>query len=128
VVAQPASVKVGQSFDLRLTMTVAAGWRVVAPEPGLKGLLGLAVSVPGEGLEVSPVRYPTAKKVRESLGGGEFGALDGESLLLVRLRYRPEVKPGERWVRVRVRFQPCGIKGCEAPDSVVLDAPMTVVP
>lgn len=128
VATEPASVKLGQAFELRVTMTVAAGWRVVAAEPGLTGLLGLAVSVPSEGLALSPVRFPAPKKVRENLGAGEFNAFEGESLLLVRLRYQPAAGPGEKWVRVRVRFQPCGAKGCEAPDSVVLDAPMTVVP
>jgi len=100
----------------------------VAAEPGLKGLLGLAVSVPSEGLALSPVRFPAAKRVRESLGAGEFNALEGENLLLARLRFQPAAGPGEKRVRVRVRFQPCGAKGCEAPDGVVLDAPMTVVP
>jgi DsbC/DsbD-like thiol-disulfide interchange protein len=102
VAAEPASVKLGQAFELRLTMTVAAGWRVVAAEPGLTGLLGLAVSVPSEGLALSPVRFPAAKRVRESLGAGEFNALEGESLLLVRLRYQPTAGTGEKLGRVQV--------------------------
>lgn len=125
--AQPATVRPGQAFQVRITLTVAAGWRVVAAEPGLKGLLGLAVSVPGEGLELFPVRFPVAQRAREGVAAAEFNALEGESAILVPVRYPAAVKPGEKRVRVRVRFQPCGAKGCEAPDSVVLDASVTVV-
>ncbi len=106
---------------------MAAGWRVVAAEPGLRGLLGLAVSVPGEGLELSPVRFPAAGRAREGYGAAEFNALEGEVAIAVPLRYRPAERPGEKRVRVRVRFQPCGAKGCEAPDSVALDVAVTVV-
>jgi len=127
VTARPAAVKPGQAFELRITMAVEAGWRVAAPDPGLKGLLGLAVSVPDLDLDLAPARFPLPQRVRQGLGGAEFGALAGENVIVVGARYRAAVKPGERRVRVRVRFQPCGAKACEAPDSVVLDAPLSVV-
>ncbi len=125
-VARPAVVAPGRAFDVVLTMSVGAGFRVPAHDPGLEGLSGLAVSVPAAGIAVEGVRYPEAHSFRDRWAAGAFRAFEGRSDVMLGLRVPRGTPAGAMHVRVRVRFQACGAQGCEAPDSVVLDVPVRV--
>jgi uncharacterized protein YyaL (SSP411 family) len=121
-----ASVHAGAALEARIALSIASGYSINAHVPGSRDLYGLSVSVVGEGLRAGTARYPPAANVprrfsKETVLGHVDGAL--VALPLTVLRTTPV---GEMRVRLRIGFQACTERACQPPDSLVLDAPLTV--
>ena len=123
-----ARVAAGGSLEARLHLGIAEGWRVVARDPGVKDLLGLAVSVLGEGLTNEGPRYPEPRQERGPWDTGAVSVYAGEATITVPLRVSPRRRPGDLRVGLRVVFQPCDASGCKPPLSAHLEVPVTVEP
>jgi DsbC/DsbD-like thiol-disulfide interchange protein len=119
-----ARVSAGGSLEARVALTIADGYSVNPRSPG-KDLQALSVSVPGEDFVASAPRYPEPSQVQRGLE--LVPAYAGTVSVTVPLRVRAGRTPGEARVRLRVGFQTCDRNECRAPDSAVLDVPVTVV-
>jgi uncharacterized protein YyaL (SSP411 family) len=119
-------VPAGGALEARVKLKVADGWRVVARDPGVKDLFGLAVSVVGGSLLSEGPVYPAG---REEPGPWHTAALRvyaGESEVTVPLRVKPRTPAGETAVGLRVVFQACDARGCLPPQTAHLELPVMV--
>ena len=107
-------VSPGGALDARVRLTAAAPWRVNGHKPSAADLVPLTVSVPGDAFVVGASRYPT-----EATSAGPL-----EVVVPVRVPRRSGEAPGS--LRLAVRFQACDGPRCAAPESVILEAPLTV--
>jgi hypothetical protein len=110
----PPRTRAGGKLEARVRLTVAAPWTLNGHAPGVQGLIPLSVSVPGDRFSVGPVTYPP----EPSIVGG--------ALVAVPLRLRADAAPGPAVVRLTVRFQRCRGAECQAPESVILEAPLVI--
>jgi uncharacterized protein YyaL (SSP411 family) len=109
----PDHVGAGGSLEAHVRLTVAAPWKVNGHRPSAGDLVPLTVSVPGDAFVVGAVRYPAE--------AASTGPVD----VAVPLRAaRAVAVPGS--VRLAVRFQACDGPRCAAPESLILEAPLTV--
>jgi uncharacterized protein YyaL (SSP411 family) len=125
VTLSAARVRPGAMIEARVALSMAEGYSVNPRAPG-KDLVGLSVSAPGEDFVASPPRYPEPSQARR--GAGAVPAYVGSATVTVPLRARPGRIPGDARVRIRVGFQACDATDCRAPDSVLLDIPVSIVP
>ena len=123
-----AHVAAGGTVEARLRIGMAAGFRVVARAPGVKDLLGLTVSVLGEGLVSEGVRYPPARQEPGPWNTGSVSVYADEVAIAVPIRVSRRTVPGPRRVGLRVVFQACDASGCKPPLSGQLEVPVTVDP
>lgn len=104
----------GGALDAHVRLTPTAPWRVNGHKPSAGDLVPLTVSVPGDAFVAGVARYPA-----EATSAGPLE-------VVVPLRVPRGAAPGPRSARLAVRFQACDGPRCAAPESVILDAPVTV--
>ena len=124
----PARARAGDAVLGRVQVRLAEGWHVNAHRPGPKDLVGLTVSVPGEGMDAAPPRYPEPTLLRRRFSAEAAGVHAGEAAVTVALRVPAAARPGPLRVRFRAAFQACRDEDCRPPESVVLEAPLEVLP
>jgi len=124
----PARARAGDAVLGRVQVRLAEGWHVNAHRPGPKDLVGLTVSVPGEGMDAAPPRYPEPTLLRRRFSAEAAGVHAGEASVTVALRVPAGARPGPLRVRFRAAFQACRDEDCRPPESVVLEAPLEVLP
>jgi len=110
----PDHVRPGGAFEAHVRLSVAAPWSVNGHHPSAGDLVPLTVSVPGDAFVVGVVKYPA--------DAASPGPLD----VVVPLRVARSVPTGPVTARLAVRYQACRGPRCAAPESVILDAPLTV--
>lgn len=111
---EPPRARAGEELEARVRVSVAAPWTLNGHAPGARGLIPLSVSVPGGRFSVGPVTYPP----EPSIAAG--------AVVLVPLRVRADAAAGSSAVRLTVRFQRCRAVECQAPESVILEAPLVI--
>ncbi len=114
VALDPSRTRARGKLEARVRLTVAAPWTLNGHAPRAQGLIPLSVSVPGDRFSVGPVAYPP----EPSIVGG--------ALVAVPLRVRADAAAGPAAVRLAVRFQRCRAAECQAPESVILEAPLVI--
>jgi len=123
-----ARVRAGSTARAELRLTIAEGWRVVARDPGVKDLLGVSVSVIGEGLSSEGPRYPEPRQEKGPWNTSAVSVYAGEVVITVPFRVDPKAAAGERALGLRVVFQPCDGASCRPPLSAQLEVPLTIEP
>jgi uncharacterized protein YyaL (SSP411 family) len=123
-----ARVAAGALFDARVRLSIAEGWRIVAREPGVKDLLGLTISVVGEGLTSVGPRYPEPRQEKGPWNTGAVSVYAGEATVTVPVRIDRRAPAGDRRVGLRVVFQACDTAGCKPPQTAHLEVPVTIEP
>jgi len=101
------------AFEARVRLVSADGWAVNGPRPPA-GLVPLTISVPGTHLVTGRARFP------------DGAAYAGEVVVVVPLRVRAGARPGPAPARLSVRYQACRGALCEAPESLILEAPFEI--
>ena len=124
----PARAKAGDAVLGRVHVRLAEGWHVNAHRPGPKDLVGLTVTVPGREVDAAPPVYPEPTFLRRRFSAEAAGVHAGEAAVTVALRVGAGARPGPLRVRFRAAFQACRGEDCRAPESVVLEAPLEVLP
>ena len=124
---EPARAKAGDAVLGRIRVRLADGWHVNAHRPGPKDLVGLTVTVPGREVDAAPPIYPEPTYLRRRFSA-EAAVHAGEAAVTVALRVGAGARPGPLRVRFRAAFQACRDEDCRAPESVVLEAPLEVLP
>jgi hypothetical protein len=111
---EPTQVRLGSAVTARVRLLIAPPWSVNGHRPLAGDLIPLTVSVPGDRFIVGSATYP-----RES-------SCLGSAVIEVPLRVRSDSAPGPTAVRFTVRFQRCRNAECQAPETVILEAPLVV--
>lgn len=123
----PERLRAGAAFEARVGLHVAPGWSVNAHRTRVRGLTGLSVALLSEGLRAAAPRYPVPREIRRGLEHELMPAYLGDNAIALPLAVPADASPGWQDVRVRVAFQLCDARACQAPDSMVLVARAQVV-
>jgi DsbC/DsbD-like thiol-disulfide interchange protein len=117
-------VVAGGRFEALVHIALSSGFSINAHTPG-KYLVGLSVSVPGEEFAHAPPHYPEPTEIERSSGpaAGHAGSLT----VAVPLSVRANHAAGSASLRLRVGFQACDFRSCQAPESALLEVPLRVV-
>jgi uncharacterized protein YyaL (SSP411 family) len=101
------------AVEARVRLLVDEGWTINGPRPAA-GLVPLSISAPGGHLVTGSARFP------------EGAAYAREAIVILLLRVRATAPPGPAPARLSIRFQACRRGLCEAPESVLLEAPLEI--
>jgi uncharacterized protein YyaL (SSP411 family) len=107
-------VRSGATVTAQVHLAIAPPWTINGHRPLAGDLIPLTVSVPGDRFAVGAVTYPQERTCA------------GDAAIVVPLRLRSDAAPGPTAVRLTVRFQRCHGAECQAPESVILEAPLVV--
>jgi uncharacterized protein YyaL (SSP411 family) len=117
----PPTVKAGDTFVLRVKLTIAAGWHVNSDRPKNPALIQTRVGAAPGPFEIVSVNYPTATTV--TMGKEKLEAFVGEPVLHVRLKALPGADSAEE-IRLTLQYQTCNDRVCLRPTETLLRAPL----
>jgi hypothetical protein len=101
------------TLEARVRLVMEEGWTVNGPQ-AVGGLVPLSISAPGGHLVTGSARFP------------EEAPYAREAVVILPLRVRADASAGPAPARLTVRFQACRRDRCEAPESVLLEAPLEI--
>ena len=131
VVAQLAlandRVQPQQSVEATLFLSVAPPWEIVAPQSRRRDLAPLSVTLLTSSLNADAARYPAAHTVKRRWSPGPVPVLSGQMSIVLPVRVPDGSRIGEHRMRVRVSYQRCDASECQAPETLTVEAPLTVV-
>jgi hypothetical protein len=119
--------RLGQYVDARVRLTIAKPWAVVAPGSPNEQLVPPVVSLLNEDLEAGRMRAPASEIETPRWSPAPVTLFRNEVVLVLPLRAPRRGRPGERRVRLRVRYQACDARQCQSPESVILEAPLAIL-
>jgi DsbC/DsbD-like thiol-disulfide interchange protein len=115
----------GTSVPLALRFSIAPGWHICAHAEGEAAATRFALAGTPLG-ELRTERYPAAETLRTP-DGGEQQVYAGTVGLGAVLAVNSAAPLGDQVLQVRVHFQACSERVCQAPEDVVLALPVRVV-
>jgi len=129
VTVTPKHVRAGSAAEVSLRLRIAAGAFVIAHRPAAsaretRDLAPLALAFPGAPFRVGSPRYPEGAPLIPPGSTAPVLAHTGDATVVAPVFVGADAAAGERRLRLRVVFQVCDARRCEAPDSVLLEAPV----
>jgi hypothetical protein len=128
----PPRVRAGRTTEASLRLRVEAGAFVIAHRLAAAGretrdLAPFSLAFPGAPFRVGTPRYPEGASATPPGSAAPVLAYHGDATVVAPVFVGPEAIEGERRLRVRVVFQACDARRCQAPESVVLEAPFVIL-
>ncbi|MBN2370301.1 MAG: thioredoxin domain-containing protein [Vicinamibacteria bacterium] len=120
------SARRGETFEARISLAIAKPWSVVAAQSESKDLASLIVAILDPELTVGSPNYPLPVTIEPAFDEKPLAVHAGHIAIVAPLRVPDSAPPGERPVRVRVRYQLCDRHECRPPESVVLETPFFI--
>jgi hypothetical protein len=117
----------GEALEARVTLTLDEPWIVHGPRPASRDFAATTIAVLDSELAAGAPVYPAASMLKRAYNDEPLGVYIGAVAFTAPLRVPETAPPGERRVRMRVRYQPCGLRECQPPESVVLETAFEVV-
>ena len=127
----PSRVRAGRGAEATLHLRIAPGAFVIAHRPAAsaretRDLAPLALAFPGAPFRMGTPRYPDGAPVTPPGSSAPVLAHQGDATVVAAIFVPSDAAAGERRLRLRVAFQVCDVRRCEAPSSVLLEAPMVI--
>jgi len=125
-VPKPAAVAPGGEVEVGLTLTVKSGYHIYANPAGSEDVIPTVLALgPGSKAELLEIRYPPGQaKILAANGPGKVSVFDGKVTLTARVRIAADARPGAAEVKLRIRYQACDDRACQAPAT--LEVPVAV--
>jgi uncharacterized protein YyaL (SSP411 family) len=124
----PAQARAGQRVEAEVRLSLEESWGVVAASPLNEDLATLVVSLLDESIAAEPARQPEGQTTQPRWSPRPVSLLTREATVVLPLRVPRRMAAGERRLRLRLRYQACDARDCQPPESVILEAPLTVLP
>ncbi|HKQ96869.1 MAG TPA: hypothetical protein VJV75_03225, partial [Candidatus Polarisedimenticolia bacterium] len=106
ITSLPIKVAAGAQGELKVTVTPAAGFTLVAAPPPTGTSTPLTLILPAsEGVMPLQPAYPDGKKIVEE-GGFEYRHYDGPVVIKVPIRVSPEAAAGAHVLKGKLRYHP----------------------
>jgi uncharacterized protein YyaL (SSP411 family) len=116
-----------QSVEATLYLSVAAPWELVGPQARRRDLAPFSVTLLTSSLNADAPRYPAARTVKRRWSPAPTPVLSGQTSIVLPIRAPDGSRIGEHRARVRVSYQRCDASECQAPETLTVEAPLTVV-
>jgi uncharacterized protein len=116
-----------QYVDATLFVSVAPPWELVAPQGRRRDVAPISVTLLTSSLNADAPRYPAAHTVRRRWSPGPVPVFSGQMSVVLPVRAPEGSRLGEHRTRVRVSYQRCDASECQAPETLTVEAPLTVV-
>ncbi len=81
---------------------------------------------PADGLTFGPVQFPEPHAVQVDYASGDLLAFKGQTIFYLPVDVAPDAAAGQRSVKVDVFYQACDDRVCLAPQTVTLEASLTI--
>jgi DsbC/DsbD-like thiol-disulfide interchange protein len=116
----------GKSFEVRLRLKIQPRFHLYANPTGSENLRPTTVELAANpDLTLDSISYPKGEgKVLESLGPERVNLYEKEVEILVRLKAKPNAKPGKGLATLKVRYQACDDRMCLAPATRSVEIPV----
>jgi uncharacterized protein YyaL (SSP411 family) len=128
VVLTKTQARRGEKLEARVGLALTEHWFVVGAHTKSRSLASLSVAVIAPELVVGAPEYPPETTISPDVDEEPLVVHAGQFAIVTPLRVNNSASLGERRVRIRVRYQLCDRRECRPPESVVLEAPLVIMP
>jgi hypothetical protein len=124
---QPFAVSAGSSGGATVRLTIQSGYHVNANPPTYSYLRATELEIaPGDGISVSPVKYPAPLNRKFLFAEKPLAVYEGDTDLKVTISADKSAKPGERSLSAKLRIQACDEQVCYPPGTLNLSIPVSI--
>lgn len=116
----------GATGELRVTLSIAQGYHVMANPASQSNYIPTTVVVLGDGLRFDAPVYPAPSRFR--LGEEDIDTLDGETTIRVPFHVADDASPGPHVGRCEIRYQACTEGSCLFPSEKAIEFAWSVSP
>ncbi len=120
----------GVTIDAVVTVTVKQGWHIYANPTGVPLLKPTTLEfdpASERSASIVHVTYPAGKPtVLAPLGGEKVSLYEGSIEIPAKIRLAGDAKPGAVKLVLRLNYQACDDRRCEAPASLKVNLPVTI--
>lgn len=119
-VTPPAKVtpKRGETFTVKVGLTVLAGFHVHSNKPNDEYLIPTRLTWQTEGLDVVSVEYPKAKLEQAEFSKKPLAVYDGKFDIVTTFKSKPGAAPGIGMATGKLRYQSCNDRMCFPPKTM----------
>lgn len=110
-------VKVGETFNVNLSIVVNKGWHINSNKPNDEFLIPSEVSVKSDAAKLTSVTYPKAEEINFSFSEKPVSVYEGKTSAKLQLKANKELKPGKYKVKVVLDYQACNDVSCMPPNA-----------
>ncbi len=120
------TVAPGGEFEVELTLAIKDRFHIYANLPGSEDVIPTVITLaPDSSSTLVEVRYPPGdSKALDASGPMPVAVYEKKAVATARLKLASDAKAGPATVKLRVRYQACDDRACQAPATV--DVPVTV--
>jgi uncharacterized protein len=122
------TISPGREWDAVVTVAIEKGWHIYANPAGPPEMKPTTLDLetqPGGVVRLISVKYPAGEsRVLESLGTEKVALYEGNVELTLRLKLADDARPGPCKVSLKLSYQACNDRLCQAPAR--LEIPLTV--
>ena len=125
---QPAPVKAGARFTVKLLAVVQEGWHMYSLKPMDEGPIPTRIWM-AEGQPFSlygAVQAPEPRVIQDPSFGMEVELYEGEAVFTLPVRVAPGAAPGTQKLVVSASYQSCNNKLCLPPKTVKVEVPIAI--
>jgi hypothetical protein len=124
---EPSAIRAGRTGTLGVILRIPEGGHVETHEPAEPFLIPTEVRVEeGEDLVFGPPAYPPGEIETFTWSPVVLRVFRGDVLVAVPFAVLADARPGERWIRGRVRYQGCTGALCLPPAERAFETTVTV--
>ena len=125
---QPAPVKAGARFTVKLLAVVQEGWHMYSLKPMDEGPIPTRIwMAEGQPFSLSgAVRAPEPRVMQDPSFGMEVELYEGEAVFTLPVKVAPGTAPGAQKLVVSASYQSCNNKLCLPPKTVKVEVPVTI--
>jgi DsbC/DsbD-like thiol-disulfide interchange protein len=126
----PASLATGREFDAIITVKIENGWHIYANPAGLAEMKPTTLGLDSRAQQVISlvkVSYPAGDaKVLGSVGTEKVALYEGKVEFTARLKVSEQAKSGAVRVPLKLSYQACNDRVCQAPAQLEISLTVTI--
>jgi uncharacterized protein len=126
----PATLAPGHEFDAIITAKIQNGWHIYANPAGLAEMIPTTLGLEGQtprAISLVKVSYPAGDaKVLSSVSTEKVALYEGKVEFTARLKISEQAKPGAVAVPLKLSYQACNDRVCQAPAQLEILLTVTV--
>ncbi len=121
-------VEAGSEFKVLLNAKIDNTWHINSNKPNDEFLIPSVVSVKGNGIKLTGVKYPKAHDITLSFSDTPVSVYEGDVKFELTIAVDKSAAPGKQTVEIKLNYQACNDQSCLPPTSVKTDLELEILP
>jgi hypothetical protein len=121
------AVRPGEIFKVAVVLKVQAGYHINDNAPLDEFMIPTALAVADDpGFEIVEIYYPKGRRARFTYSEAELVVYEGEAVLGVLVKAKPDLAAGPRTLKCSLSYQACNNESCLPPKEIAFEVAVPV--